>query len=35
LQGKENLKWITNEVVNFLNTLIGAAIAIFCGMVFL
>jgi uncharacterized protein (TIGR00297 family) len=35
LQGKENLKWITNEVVNFLNTLIGAAIAIFCGMTFL
>ena len=35
LQGKENLKWITNEVVNFLNTLIGAAVAIFCGMAFL
>ena len=35
LQGKDNLKWITNEVVNFLNTLIGAAVAIFCGMAFL
>lgn len=35
LQGKKNLEWITNEVVNFINTLIGAAIAIFCGMLFL
>mmetsp|Transcript_30455 Transcript_30455/g.34963 ORF Transcript_30455/g.34963 Transcript_30455/m.34963 type:complete len:353 (-) Transcript_30455:43-1101(-) len=34
LQGKENLEWITNEVVNFVNTLIGAAIAIIGGMVF-
>eukprot|EP00536_Pseudo-nitzschia_multiseries_P000127 jgi/Psemu1/233312/estExt_Genewise1.C_30017 len=35
LQGKKNLEWITNEVVNFINTLIGAVIAIACGMFFL
>jgi uncharacterized membrane protein len=35
LQGKEGLEWITNEVINFFNTLIGAAIAIAAGMVFL
>lgn len=35
LQGKKNLEWMTNEVVNFINTLIGAAIAIGCGVVFL
>jgi len=35
LQGKPNLGWMTNEVVNFLNTLIGATIAIACGMVVL
>jgi len=35
LQGKKNLEWMTNEVVNFINTLIGAAIAILCGMLFL
>ena len=35
LQGKKNLEWMTNEVVNFINTLIGAAIAIACGMLFL
>ena len=35
LQGKEELEWITNEVVNFINTLIGAAIAIAAGMAFL
>ena len=35
LQGKKNLEWITNEVVNFINTLIGAAIAIVGGMTFL
>ena len=35
LQGKKNLEWITNEVVNFINTLIGAAVAIFLGGVFL
>eukprot|EP00535_Pseudo-nitzschia_heimii_P004154 CAMPEP_0197186090 /NCGR_PEP_ID=MMETSP1423-20130617/13205_1 /TAXON_ID=476441 /ORGANISM="Pseudo-nitzschia heimii, Strain UNC1101" /LENGTH=342 /DNA_ID=CAMNT_0042637303 /DNA_START=8 /DNA_END=1032 /DNA_ORIENTATION=- len=28
LQGKKNLEWMTNEVVNFINTLIGAVIAI-------
>ncbi len=35
LQGKPNLKWITNEVINFLNTLIGAALAIMAGLAFL
>lgn len=35
LQGKKNLEWITNEVVNFFNTLIGAAIAITIGGTFL
>jgi uncharacterized protein (TIGR00297 family) len=35
LQGKKGLEWITNEVINFFNTLIGAAIAIAAGMVFL
>lgn len=28
LQGKEGLRWMTNKVVNFLNTLNGAALAI-------
>lgn len=32
LQGKKGLKWMTNEVVNFINTLIGASIALLCGM---
>lgn len=31
LQGKSGYKWMTNEVVNFFNTLIGATIAIFLG----
>ena len=35
LQGKKNLEWMTNEVVNFINTLIGAVVAIGCGMLFL
>ena len=35
LQGKKNLEWMTNEVVNFINTLIGAVIAILCGAVLL
>lgn len=35
LQGKKNLEWITNEVVNFINTLIGAAVAILCGSLLL
>ncbi len=35
LQGKKNLEWMTNEVVNFINTLIGAAIAILCGSLLL
>ena len=35
LQGKKNLEWITNEVVNFINTLVGAAVAILCGAMLL
>jgi uncharacterized protein (TIGR00297 family) len=35
LQGKKNLEWITNEVVNFINTLIGGVIAIAIGGAFL
>lgn len=35
LQGTEGLDWMTNEVVNFFNTLIGAAIAIALAMVFI
>jgi uncharacterized protein (TIGR00297 family) len=35
LQGKKNLEWITNDVVNFLNTLIGAGLAIAAAMAFL
>jgi uncharacterized protein (TIGR00297 family) len=35
LQGKKGLEWITNEVINFFNTLIGATIAIAAGIVFL
>ena len=35
LQGKDNFQWVTNEVINFLNTLIGAMIAIAAGMVLL
>jgi uncharacterized protein (TIGR00297 family) len=35
LQGKKNLEWVTNEVINFLNTLIGAIIAIAAGLVLL
>jgi uncharacterized protein (TIGR00297 family) len=35
LQGKDNLRWITNEVINFFNTFIGAAIAIVLGSVIL
>lgn len=31
LQGKSGYKWMTNEVVNFFNTLIGATIAICLG----
>lgn len=31
LQGKKGLEWITNEVVNFFNTVIGAGIAISLG----
>ena len=27
-QGKQGLGWLTNEVVNFINTLVGAAAAI-------
>jgi len=32
LQEKEGLAWMSNEVVNFFNTLIGAAIAIAMGV---
>jgi uncharacterized protein (TIGR00297 family) len=35
LQGKKNLEWITNEVINFINTLIGAVLAIAAGRAFL
>jgi len=35
LQGKKNLEWITNEVINFINTLIGAILAIGAGLAFL
>lgn len=35
LQGKKGLEWMTNEVVNFLNTAIGASIAITFGSFFL
>ena len=35
LQEREGFKWMTNEVVNFLNTLIGAVIAIGAGKVLL
>ncbi|KAG7360530.1 TIGR00297 family protein [Nitzschia inconspicua] len=35
LQGRDDLKWITNEVVNFFNTLIGAILAIGAGLVLL
>ena len=32
LQGKKGLRWMTNEVVNFFNTLIGAIIAMSLGV---
>ena len=35
LQGKEGMSWMTNEVVNFINTLIGAGIAIAGGKLML
>ena len=35
LQDKEGLEWITNEVINFFNTLIGAALAMLMGKVLL
>lgn len=35
LQGKKGMEWMTNEVVNFFNTLIGASIAIALGSIFL
>lgn len=35
VQEKEGLSWMTNEVVNFINTLIGAAIALAAGRVML
>ena len=35
VQGKKGLEWMTNEVINFLNTLIGAGLAVAGGMLFL
>jgi uncharacterized protein (TIGR00297 family) len=35
LQDKEGLKFMTNEVVNFINTAIGAALAITAGKILL
>lgn len=35
LQEKEGMAWMTNEVVNFFNTIIGAAAAILLGVLFL
>eukprot|EP00980_Cylindrotheca_fusiformis_P002422 scaffold575_cov104-Cylindrotheca_fusiformis.AAC.8 len=35
LQGKKSMEWMTNEVVNFINTLIGAGVAIALGKAFL
>lgn len=35
LQDKEGLEWITNEVINFFNTAIGAALAIVMGKLIL
>jgi uncharacterized protein (TIGR00297 family) len=32
LQGKEGSSWITNEVINFFNTLVGAGIAMATGI---
>jgi uncharacterized protein (TIGR00297 family) len=35
LQGKKGFEWMTNEVVNFINTVIGATIAMGLGQVML
>lgn len=35
LQGKKGFEWMTNEVVNFINTVIGATIAIGLGQIML
>jgi uncharacterized membrane protein len=35
LQGREGSRWLTNEVVNFFNTLIGAFLAMSLGVLFL
>lgn len=35
MQGKKGLEWMTNEVVNFFNTVIGAGIAIGLGSILL
>jgi uncharacterized protein (TIGR00297 family) len=35
LQEKEGFEWMTNEVINFINTLVGAAFAIIGGILFL
>lgn len=35
LQGKKGMRWMTNEVVNVINTMIGATIAMSLGVLFL
>lgn len=35
LQEKEGLEWISNEVINFFNTLVGAFLAMVGGLLFL
>ena len=35
MQEKEGMSWMTNEVVNFFNTVIGASLAIFIGSIVL
>lgn len=35
LQEKKGFEWMTNEVVNFINTLVGASLAVVGGTVFL
>jgi uncharacterized protein (TIGR00297 family) len=35
LQGKKGMSWMTNEVVNFINTVIGAVVAMSLGVLLL
>lgn len=35
LQDKKGFKWMTNEVVNFINTLVGGGLALAGGSMFL